>query len=1412
MSRLVKQTRYTDTRQWRNLMKGFCLSSLVVCSSVLADDTEVFYGQVASSVDTQPNVLFVLDTSSSMNSKDGTGVTRLQRMKDALTTILDEATNVNVGIMRFNGASSGSSVIVPVTPIDSTVCSDDCGVVSISSQVGSSWGDVEEHLHTNGVVNDSSIIVGSTGSHEHIVGFQFTKLAIPTGATILSAEVEFTAKNNDSSDAEFLIGFEQIDNAAVFDGSTSNISGRSTGTELPWTPDAWVTDDTYKTPDLKSMVQEVVDRSGWCGGNAMNLIIKNNGTSGKRRVQTFDHSTANAPVLRISYDTSTIPATGVCTTQTVVASLSNGNDDDAEETVGGSNDGDMYLNSSDLELPYDGREQIVGLRFRDVAVPQGANIIEADIQFIVDEEKTGDITLKFEAESVDNAAKFTNTDRSVSSRSRTVGVEWVNPPLQDKNKPVVTPSLIAPVGAVVNRSGWSSGNSMAFIISRVSGSGKRTYISRNKSSTNSAKLRVTYQTSTGTSSSASPTIVTARDQMKQIVSEIKYVSGTPIVDAYYEAALYMRGGDVDYGRKRGNSRHRDNRVSHPDSHTGAISQPSGCSNADLSDSDCEYEEITGAAKYISPMNSSCQTNQIVLLSDGSPSSITSVDRVKTMMGYASGQACTDNSGKDACGRDFAAWLDDTDHSSVQGGKQNVSTFTIGFNFTGDFLKDMAARGGGEYFTADSSSELVSAFQTILSDVADIDTSFVSAGATVNQFNRLTHRDDLYFAVFKPNKKPIWDGNIKRYNMGEDTDGNILIMDDSNPPKAAVDEASGFFHDESRSGWLAATELPDGNEVSEGGAAARQLLTGIPDIGDRRVYTYVSGSLPATLNAAGNKLHEDTSAISNSLLNITTTDSSDLTTYRENIIKWARGVDVLDSDVDGNTTEVRKHIGDPMHSRPVIVNYANGTDEPFSYVFVGTNEGFLHAINTDDGHEQYSFIPPELLKNLKVFYENKPVGQDNRPYGLDGAISLWTKDVNGNVTIDSGDEAYLFLGMRRGGNNYYAMNITERLNPKLEWVINGGSSGFEDLGQTWSKPIPTKIKINGAEKEVLIFAGGYDESEDPVWGNDTDGNYVKAKAQSPSTSSLGRAIYIVDAEDGTKLWSGTHSSSTGNQTFDKMKYSIPSDIRVIDVDFDGLVDQMYVGDIGGQVWRFDMNDSNTGASDLFYGNVIADLSDTSAANQRRFFYEPDVAMVGYEGERFLTISIGSGWRARPLDEVTQDRIYVLRTSSIHNKPAYYGKKVGTGSSATETPLTEADLVNVTNDLNPALNQYGWYIDMGGSGEKILSRSVTFDNQIFFTSYKPGVSIGACTTAIGSGSIYVMNVINGKPVIDMDDDGVEETADRELALVHGGIPPDPNILITDTTKGPTPSVMVGAEKFDFPFDGLTKRTFWVDLGQD
>lgn len=185
--------------------------------------------------------------------------------------------------------------------------------------------------------------------------------------------------------------------------------------------------------------------------------------------------------------------------QTVQSQISSSSDDAEERGANAaSNPGLIDLTSSDLELTNDGSDgdQYIGMRFTNMTIPAGAKVLNAYIQFTVDEDDAAAGTVIFKAEDVDNATTFTSTSFDISSRTLTAdSAVWSNIPVwstvgaagQDQR----TPDLSAVVQAIINRAGWTSGNAINII---AYGTGERVAESYDGSSSSAAKLIVEYVT------------------------------------------------------------------------------------------------------------------------------------------------------------------------------------------------------------------------------------------------------------------------------------------------------------------------------------------------------------------------------------------------------------------------------------------------------------------------------------------------------------------------------------------------------------------------------------------------------------------------------------------------------------------------------------------------------------------------------------------------------------------------------------------------------------------------------------------------------------------------------------------------------------------------------------------------------
>jgi len=818
-------------------------------------------------------------------------------------------------------------------------------------------------------------------------------------------------------------------------------------------------------------------------------------------------------------------------------------------------------------------------------------------------------------------------------------------------------------------------------------------------------------------------------------------------------------------------------------------QPTGCP-------DIEPQTIYHAARYFSantfhnnagpasPIVSECQANYMVYATDGAGNDLTP-QMVKTITGSYSCSAFAHH-GQRRCASAVVNWLLNNDQNPSLPGKQTITTHTMGFfGASQNHLMNVASAGGGQYYDAGSSvASIVSAFSSIVQNaIIENSVSLTNAAVSISSFNKKDDDEELYYGMFKPEKTDRWPGNLKSYFLDIDlssknaTVRSSTLMDTQGAPALKAD---GEFKDDAMSRWSTAA---DGGNITMGGAALR-----LPNPANRKLLVQIGNNLQAL--AAGN------SNITTGKLQVATTAE------RTAALNYIRGF-----EADGVTP--RKILGDPLHSTPAVVNYSCKNlsagkctlSEGERMVLVGTNEGFVHMFDAKTGVEQFAFMPEKLLPNIKKLQNNATyTAVGIHPYGMDNNVVVWANDANNNGVIygelgssgglNSGEFIYAYATMRRGGRGLYALDITNKDNPLLKWHIVGGETPrFSRLGQTWSEPVKTKVKVGAEERDVLIFGGGYD-------GVNND-NYAPYR----SGTHLGNAIYIVDAKDGSYLWSA--SSSGGELTLAEMKYSIPARVRVLEKD--GLADQIFVGDTGGQVWRLFINNGNPKATLVTAGGtdgVFARLGGSGTQNARRFYHEPDVTFTKIGGDRVLTVNIGSGYRAHPLNEDIDDRIY-----SLHSKQLTAG---------TEAVLTEASLYNATvNTLDGSeaeavavmSGKKGWYLSLKRSGEKVLSTPLVVKGEVFFNTYVPEKAAG-CSAAMGQNLTYRVRLLDATPAA-VDVGTVGSYDDLYTLSKAKGIAASPVAIRKGNLVAVMPSLQDPPELVERASASKLEKVYWMDL---
>ena len=712
---------------------------------------------------------------------------------------------------------------------------------------------------------------------------------------------------------------------------------------------------------------------------------------------------------------------------------------------------------------------------------------------------------------------------------------------------------------------------------------------------------------------------------------------------------------------------------------------------------------------------------------------------------------------------------------------------------------LAAAGGTAYARSLADPRrMVPALESAFAQVAGGSTTLLSASILADDHGRGALAGDIYLTLFRPEPGPLWPGNIKKLKLvelsGSDFGaGRKYIAAQAplvQPPTPALSAEDGQILTDALTFWTDPAgrdvqafdgergETPgrDGRSVSRGGAG--QQITGFladtvgasnSEPGARQLFTL-------NPDEPGEMLALDASRGTQSALSALL-DPADLLAAEDelNLIRWIRGQDSFDADGDADRTESRDWLlADPMHSRPLAVNYgarpgtAYSDANPDIRIFFGTNDGIFHILqNTtpagaESGRESWAFIPPEMLGMQSRLARNSISAMQSHPYGLDGeAVSLVNdRDGNGAIELDQGDSVWVFIGQRRGGSGLYAFDVSDPDNPRYMWKLDNASPGFEQMALSFSTPRVARLDLGEAEPTpVLVFAGGYNGG----W----QGSQRVGKDAGAGNDLIGNAIYVVNPADGRLIWRAVGPDGGAAPDSDQRRLfvpglvdSIPSPVTLVDADHNGVDDRAYVGDSGGNVWRIELTEyehrqADTEVTDASNWHLtrLATLGG-AAEDDRRFFHAPDVVQSRDGFGEYDGVVMVSGNRADPREIQTRNYAYLLkdRRTADHGSASQDSSftRIGHGQLA---DITGACISDSSRDCMEAELEPGWKLALQTPGEKGLSTPLVSNGKVLFTSYVPSAeshqgdsledAANTCIPRVGHGRIYAVNLRNGSP---------------------------------------------------------------------
>ena len=504
--------------------------------------------------------------------------------------------------------------------------------------------------------------------------------------------------------------------------------------------------------------------------------------------------------------------------------------------------------------------------------------------------------------------------------------------------------------------------------------------------------------------------------------------------------------------------------------------------------------------------------------------------------------------------------------------------------------------------------------------------------------------------------------------------------------------------------------------------AGQVLSTTP-AANRTIYTFVGGARQA--------FTKTNSAITNGMLGAANS------TEHDKIIDFVRGIDSYDENGNGNFTEERAwKLGDIFHSTPVLITPPVMALNDSSYqafktaqagrtkvLIAGANDGMLHAFRESDGVELWGFIPPDLLDNLKTMTDT----------GADHQFFVDSSPIATDIKISGTWKTIVVFGLRRGGASYYALDITDTTNPQWLWSYTDSK-----ISETWSEPSIGKVKLGGVDKFVGFFGGGYDTA---------------------SNNAHGAAFFVVDISNGSLLWQ-YYKDGTGDDR-QYMGFSLTENSTAVDLNNDGYVDRVYIGDLGGQLWKFDVS-ANATTSWAGKRLFTAAPSQTNPPTVGEFY--PTQAFYGapvlaYDTSMNLWVFLGTGDRNHPNGTATNRFYGIKETTNMSNAAA----------------LSESNLFDVTSTNGTAAG--GWFFRLG-TNEKVLDPANVFNMDVLFSGFTPTSTV-TCTSGGGTAKLYSVQMATGYAAIDFASGAALSTTDASVTrstTIGQGIASMPVVIVT------------------------------------
>lgn len=467
------------------------------------------------------------------------------------------------------------------------------------------------------------------------------------------------------------------------------------------------------------------------------------------------------------------------------------------------------------------------------------------------------------------------------------------------------------------------------------------------------------------------------------------------------------------------------------------------------------------------------------------------------------------------------------------------------------------------------------------------------------------------------------------------------------------------------------------------------------------------------------------------------------------------------------------LGDIVNSSPVRVSGAlyrasaadnlEGTGSNYStfataqaakpeMIYVGANDGMLHAFRADTGDEEFAFVPTALRSTLNQLTASNYGIKDGLPhrYYVDGTSTV------SDVYFGNAWHKVLVGSLGAGGRAVFALDITDPTAPKLLWEF--GSDQETNMGYSLAQPTIARVNdsTSGKGKWVALVPNGYQ-----------GGNNL--------SSGGGASLFVVDIASGAVL---RRFDLDGGMTATELDASKPlgnglSRISAVDGNGDGKVDLGYAGDLAGNVWRFDMRSGDIGAWSVQKLYTAKDASGTRQPITAAPYVtghptgKGDLVMFGTG--RLLTSSDKSSTQKQSVYGIWDRYTESSATAPVPLPTEAKGRTDLMAQTFTELVADSGNYslsnntvqwykTDATGTKDTDVQKWGWYVDLPRNGEKMAYDMTLYGKGLFLSTIR--TSEDPCSAGL-SGTIYAIDPNSGGRtdyvVFDMNGDGIFNASD-------------------------------------------------------